>query len=153
MNKHTVTFDGATFKRTSANRIYSHAVIVTTLIADRMADAEQGGRADYKMNFKFYAQLADGTSEFLARNGNQFPRGKDDDRIQEAQAWLDRGEQGEIDRHVRAEQDYIAKAPKTADGLSVITCAGWCGRYDLAQKLAGSVKHGTPHIVETEVKG
>lgn len=147
MNKYKVVFAGHTFTRSSKNRTYTHAVIVTSLVSDARDTAIRNGRAAYRINVEHYTAIANGTSRYLKRNGNQFAHVEDETRIAEAQAWIASGEQGSIDRHLLAVDQAKNRTP---DGLCFVGCAGWCGRLDLAQKLAGTIKHGTPHILPVE---
>lgn len=148
MNKYKVVFAGHTFTRGSKRRTYTHAVIVTSLVSEARDAAIKNGRYAYRLNVAYHTALANGTSEFLKRNGHKFAEVDDDKRIADAKAWLERGEQGEIDRHLRAVDE--SKCNRTPDGLCFVHCAGWCGRLELAQKLAGTVKDGTPHIMPAE---
>lgn len=139
-NRHSATHQGFTFTRTSANRTYSHAVLVQEDLAEDRKRAERNGREYFRINASYWRELAGGVHESAQRFPGQYTPERIATDIAEAQAKLDMGEAGHADASLaRFDARQAAKPTKTlADGRTYFTCAGWCGREDLARKLASS---------------
>lgn len=139
-NKHTATHQGLTFTRTSANRTYTHAVLVQEDLAEDRKRCERYARDAFRRDRDYYQQLANGVNELHAKYPSQYPPEAIAEEISHAQAWLAKGESGHADEALAwFDARQAAKPTKTlADGRTYFVCAGWCGREDLARKLASS---------------
>ena len=137
---YTAEHQGFTFTRKS-HRTYTHAVLVAgSLDADR-ARCERDARRNWHTNVAYHQALADGTSTFLARKSWE-TEDQHSARVAKEQAdssaWLEGGEAGLVERLLAQHDARAAKVRTLDDGDTYFTCAGWCGRLDLAGKLAGS---------------
>lgn len=140
--KYQATHEGRTFTRTSP-RTYTHAVVVKgNVYADRER-CERQTRETWTMNLAYHQAKAAGTSRFLERSSWESPEAHQA-RVTETQAkaaaYLDGGVEAEVLRQLaafdlRLKAD-LAKGFKLDDDGTYWSCAGWCGRPDLAAKLA-----------------
>lgn len=119
----TATYDGHAFKRVSA-RTYSHTVIVPGSIAADRAKGEASVRRGWQANLRYCQAQARG--QFVCRTHEERQT-----RIRKAMDWVALGEQGHVDA-------YLADFDKRHAGKPDLYYwnAGWCGRHDLALKLA-----------------
>lgn len=146
---YTAEHQGFTFTRKS-HRTYTHAVLVQqSKAADREA-CEREARRYWHVNLSYQLECAAGKNPTAKRFPDQYPPERlEADRV-DAQAWLDKGENGHV-ADALARHDARAVEVKTmADGDTYFSCAGWCGRLDLAGKLAG--QHAGSVIVEAVAK-
>ena len=127
-NKHSATHQGFTFTRNSKGRTYSHAVLVQRDLVEDRKRWECSGRDSFRVNKGYWLELVQGRHNRSAQD------------IAAAQVKLDMGEAGHADEALaRFDARQAAKPTKTlADGRTYFVCAGWCGREDLARKLASS---------------
>lgn len=148
---------GFEFFRSSVSRTYTHAVVVAGSYAADRADCERGARYTWKLNLAYHQAFADGSSEFLQRKTWE----KDDaayaERIAketaDGQAHVALGLDGFVAQQLAAfDARAAARSNRSAnnDGDTYFWCAGWCGRADLAQKLAA--KQGGVVLVAVPVK-
>lgn len=135
--------NGIVHKRTSQNRQYTHTVVALRSKALALAAAvSKDAHRNRVANFQFHREYLDGTSRFLERRTWQTEQQHQEQMatdIQRAREEL----QGDMDVN-----DYVAR--KQREALEDVEKAdlagqftryenlGWCGRFDLAQKLASS---------------
>jgi len=155
---------GQTHKRTSESRIYTHTVVFLPDFAADMALADK----DYKQdgsNFAYYCELAAGTHEHVThvipRSGyhasysdEQVAKFQEAQREQNAKGIADA--KAVTEGHTR--ESYVAA--RRAKRVAAVNegnaagyyakwqNAGWCGRYDLAQKLAAKTAGAKVEILE-----
>lgn len=139
--KHRVTHDGQTFTRTSKSRTYTHAVLVPISLAARIAWAIEVAEFAWAQNQAYHQELAAGTSRFLGPREWETSEAQkatraalDAEKVADSKAWLALG----LDGHkAKAQAGALAcwreSFPDQDTGWA---CVGWCGRLDLAQKLA-----------------
>lgn len=134
---YTAETQGFTFTRKS-HRTYTHAVLVQeSKRADREA-CERSARQSWHMNLAYHQACAEGRNPTAARFLDQYPPARlEADRVA-AQEWLDMGEAGHVAAALARHDARAAEVKTLDDGDTYFTCAGWCGRLDLAGKLAGS---------------
>lgn len=139
-NKHTATHQGFTFTRTSKGRVYSHAVLVQEDLVEDRKRADRNGRESFRRQVNYYTGLSNGFDKVADDFPARYTADLRAQRIADANAWLAKGEGGHAAEAVAWFDARQAKTPtKTlADGRTYFTCAGWCGREDLARKLASS---------------
>ena len=125
------SFEGATFTR-SSKRTYTHAVLCRRSLAEDRANLEQSVRWNWKQNRAYYASLVDGTcSLFVEFDYSEEKRAKS---AADGAAWLAGGLERHLSEALGAFDARVAGRPDR-----YLVCEGWCGRPDLAQKLAASV--------------
>lgn len=136
MNKHRVLHEGFTFTRNSANRKYTHAVLLRGSRAADRIECERGTREAYQMNLPYYSALANGVNDLWKKYPEQYPAEVIAADIARAKAWVELGEGG----HVAAALASFDRSSHTLanDGDTYYSAAGWCGNLNLAAKLAGS---------------
>lgn len=146
--KHAATFDGHTFTRTSKTRVYTHAVIVAYDIEVERARTAQFARDSFKANRSYYEKLAN-DPVYVGKfgNGQTYTKEISDSERAGARAWLDLGEDGHAKKAVEGFDKSLTGCELSSDGTSYYGVAGWCGRADLARKLAAQSSRRT-HIVE-----
>ena len=131
---------GIVHKRTSQNRVYSHTVVGRRSFNANLKAAQEGHIPTERSNFKFYMAYVNGTSEYLAKksweNEEQHKRRVDDEvaRAVSALAGTTTFEQ----YRAMLRENAIARVMKAQrEGqYDKYVNLGWCGRLDLAQKLA-----------------
>lgn len=135
MNKHTATYDGHTFKRTSAERLYSHTVLTINSVADARARSEKWARDSWASNLPYRREIVAGT---IAAH---------QEKRAVSQAIIDGGP----DAAAAESLTRFDAEPRllSSDGLRYYTNAGWCSRLDLARKL--QAKYAGSVIVEAVV--
>lgn len=145
--KYFATLHGHTFTRGST-RVYTHMVVAhVNLVAAReqaVVDAVKGWDRD----LQWFQDVADGKPRPGYGNHPATPRTQDE--IDAAKAHLARGKEGFVDQEMVDYDRYAANYLKSADGVSHVYDAGWCGRPDLAAKLAAKTPGGV--IVEAQIK-
>lgn len=130
---------GATHKRTSLHRIYTHTVVALPNAAKHVLNAKhQGDRAVVLRNFAYYEALAAGTSQHLARRSyeNEIQHLEHVNReTTQALAELDGCGTAEeyVDMLVERALASIQKR-REAGYYDTYQNMGWCGRPDLAAK-------------------
>jgi hypothetical protein len=135
--KHTATFNGQTFTRTSATRVYTHMVVARSSYRYALEKAQVVPCAE--SNFNFYRRALDGSQPHT--------------RPEYAAERLMGAETVEqfIELH-RAAQVAKVEQQKAEGAFDRFGDCGWCGRLDLAQKLAASKRawpgYDEVHIVE-----
>jgi len=159
--KHTVTLDGHVFKRTSANRTYTFAVLYTTNIERELAKTAKEAAASWDRNLDYTKEQAAGTDigkypdYMIGPNGpygynpyldREACRREHDERARKQQqgaiAELAAGKDAFVAEAVARKRKYLRKLPRAANGTDYITVAGWTSRADLADKLANSRRAG-----------
>lgn len=160
------TLDNVTFTRTTANRTYTHMVVGKTNIAQARVNAEKSARTYWETSLSYMQERAEGkhpahitpVSGFHESYGMADPvkyaayvaecDKQSAKRVVDALAWLAIGEEGLVAQYLA---DFDARRAKStnisADGQDFLWDAGWCGRLDLAHKLAAK----TPRAVVLEV--
>lgn len=130
-NKYTATHEGFTFKRTSQNRTYTHAVLVRCSLRADIEREIQRARKTYAQDLDFYRDIATG-----AREASSHYEGDPAASRESAQAWIDAGPDGLAAKYVDHLTRSRAGRQLAADGDTYYAYIGWCGRLDLAEKLA-----------------
>lgn len=149
--KHTATFQGHTFKRTSANRTYTHMVVGLVNIAEARARNEEGARDYYARNLSYYTKMAaGGTYKGTYGDGSPYERPISDQERDAARVTIAGGADKAAEDSLRSFDERMATSLKTEDGLSYVYSAGWAGRMDLAVKLAARTPRG--QIVPATIK-
>lgn len=132
---YTATHRGFSFQRKSL-RTYTHAVLVPVSKAARRASAETGARRDWTTNLAYQQAVASGNNP----NAKRFPAQYTPERLAEdsekAQAWLDKGVEGLVAEALALFDSRSAGWELDTDGDTLWTLSGFCGREDLARKLA-----------------
>lgn len=147
--RYSVEHQGFTFTRNS-HRTYTHAVLVQGSVAADRERCERDARWTWHANLSYHLDRAACRNPLAAKYPDQYtPERIEADRV-ESQEHLDEGEAGYVARQLKRFDGYAADRKTMADGDTYFTCAGWCGRLDLAGKLAG--KHVGAVIVEVVAK-
>lgn len=156
--------NGAVHKRSTDRRVYTHTVVFLPSYEADMANAthKDWAKTDAS-NFNYYTRSAAGLNaprNYRAEHPDKWTA----EEIAESQAWSDEENAKRIARgreetsgHTlesyiaakRAERVQFIEDRKAAGYYRTYQNAGWCGRLDLAQKLA--TKHG-PSAVILEAK-
>lgn len=132
------TYDGCTFKRSTANRTYTQMVIVRNDIAQCRIEMEKAARNTFARDFDWYTQMARG---YWVYNGKNTPFSAEE--IAEGKALVAGGVEKYVESRLADFDATMRKIPnKSSDGKSYYSDAGWCGRYDLAHKLAARYTGG-----------
>lgn len=138
--KYFAAHDGITFTRNSP-RTYTHVVLIRESIAGQKAIKEQNARERFARDLAFYTEQAAGQS--------QRGRMPTIDEITYAKAWLATGADGMAAHSIAYfEQDIAGRI--SSCGQYYYWVAGWCGRPDLAAKLAA--KNAGAIILEAQKK-
>lgn len=148
---------GTVHKRTSENRTYTHTVVALPSYEFDMAQNDKDWEVDAK-NFGYYVQIATGHDPHPTRNYRaDYPEKWTAEEIAAGQAHADAENakriQDAADRvtgHTRetyvaaqrAERAAKVNARKAKGYYGEWVNLGWCGRPDLAQKLAGQAQGG-----------
>lgn len=147
--------NGKTHKRTSENRTYTHAVIARPSYecAIKHLDnkrAEQNTRS----NFEYHLGFANGTSRWLTKNTWETEQQHQERAAREIARSVE-----ELNGSKTADE-YVAMVRKQhldrieearAKGFyDTFTCVGWCGRLDLAHKLA-STTSGNDYYTDVRI--
>lgn len=132
--RHRIEHDGQVFTRNSAGRTYRYAVLSPISLAADLARAEAGARWDWGANQEHHQACAERRYEGVARYPEQYPPEKVDAMAARALAWLALGLDGHIAQALEKAEARWREAFPERD--AAWACAGWCGRLDLAQKLA-----------------
>jgi len=122
-NRHQVTFDGVTFKRTSQNRTYTNLVVVRGMRSEILEAARLAAIAHNQKAATFALQGRDCVGRPWGASWRPDPQASAAD-------------------YTRKAEELIAQGPIVRDTGTAWLDAGWCGRMDLAAKLA-SKEHGT----------
>lgn len=145
MKKHTATHEGFTFTRNSAGRAYTHVVLVRGSAAADRARAEAEARRYWSRNLEHRQETAAGTSEYVtgyswmsAEARAKLAATEGVERQAQAVAELEAGEEGMVAAWLARHDRQQAGRKLAADGDTYYASAGWCGRPDLAAKLAAS---------------
>lgn len=170
-NHYIAKHDGVTFTRSSANRVYAYMVVAVYNIAEERADTRNAAVTYWLRNRGYMQESADGKHpEHLSTPGEFHPSyGMDDpvkyaayrvgvekrsaERVASAKAWLAAGEAGLVAEYLERFDANLAEAHNiSSDGKSFYNSAGWCGRLDLAEKLAGTVSKRARVVILEAVK-
>lgn len=138
--KHTATYEGRTFTRTSENRRYTHCIVrIHNIEAERAATIEDA-RKYYEKNRTYMVFVANQQPGVPATypGDRPFTHTWDADEIRAANLWVDKGLSGLVDEYLSRFNEAMETAHKTSDGQHY-TSGGdeWCGRPDLADKAVG----------------
>jgi ribosomal protein S18 len=139
--------NGVIHKRTTESRKYSHTVVALRSKdwALKAAVSKEMNR-HHVSNFSHYSEFLNGTSRFLERRSwqtkEQHQEAMEND-IQRARDAL----QGDmtVEDYIARKQREDLEAVEKADQCGAFTSysnLGWCGRLDLAQKLASKENGG-----------
>jgi hypothetical protein len=172
--KHTATFQGHVFTRTSVNRSYPFVVLTITNIAAAVAAYATARARSWDTNLDFHQGYADGTGPHCEGHYPDYIQGPNGpygmnpylDRAacraeHDAQARKEKarslkilaeGKDAWVARETAEYREDLLSRRLTTDGKGYITVAGWASRRDLADKLAarhaGSVVVGTSRVVK-----
>lgn len=118
-----VDANGVEHTRKSA-RVYTHAVVYRDQLNERIAQANDKGwiKTD-RSNYRYYRNLVEGTHSYSCITEAD---------IEKARKLTDGVSEEEF--VIREKNLRVARA--NAGDYTSWHCAGWCGRLDLAQKLA-----------------
>lgn len=141
--KHIATADGQTFTRNSKSRVYTHCVVAKPSIECALERAQSKAARDlHRSNYRWYQKT-------LACEGRRFEQSKyvtDEVYREQCQRHID--DAIEELAEAQSEDEYISR--KVGEELAGIAAqeakgfydtwaeCGWCGRLDLAQKLAAT---------------
>jgi hypothetical protein len=137
--KYIAIHDGHTWKRTTANRNYTHAIIKKVSIAASLDEAAESARASWRMNFSYLVYQASGKPFTFDANGRRpftLEAVTDPAVIERAKALLLAGVEPYVAESVGRHAAWIKTAPQASDGLHYYLGANWAGRPDLAQRAA-----------------
>lgn len=157
---------GATFTRTTVSRSYSHMVVAVHSVASERRGAEQSTRDYFKRNHKYYEEIVRGghKEQPIPPSGFHPTRGMTDpanyaayvaridannaQRVIDSTEWLAKGVEGMVaEALAKFDANLATSKYLSADRTERYYDAGWCGRLDLAEKLASTV--GRPWIMDT----
>lgn len=143
MSKYTATHLGQTFTRKS-DRTYTHTVLsihsrreVRAAFAARLVDT-------WNSHLDYYQRRASGES--LGRY--RYTPEQAAEAMAAAKEWVAQGQEG-FTAAALARFDAQAREPLQPDGDTYFVNVGWCGRLDLARKLAA--KYPRTVILEATV--
>lgn len=133
--------NGKVHRRTSVNRTYTHMVVSRPMVRGFTVHAHD------RDNFWYYMAFIDGTSKWLERK----PWESEEQYQTRAKYEVDRakdalGDARTFEDHVknmRARHEAWAASVKVDD----FSAEGWCGRLDLAQRLASSLSGSRAEVV------
>lgn len=142
--------NGVEHKRTTSDRTYTHTVVAQRSKAAAMVGATAIGWAKTdRSNFEYYVQIASGNDPYPARNymtSDRFTA----EQIAGHQAVVDADNAKRV-AEAKATTDGVALADylaaKLAERFARVEAGdyvsyvnhGWCGRHDLALKLASKI--------------
>jgi hypothetical protein len=145
------TIDGCTFKRSTAGRTYTHMVVVESNIVLQRKEVAERAAKEFADNLDWFNQQARGWW-FYDGNRTQAPEKIlfSAEEIADGKAKIAAGVEGFVANKLANFDAAIAKhSRKSSDGKSTYGDAGWCGRADLAQKLAAKYTTGQfAHITD-----
>jgi hypothetical protein len=154
--KFTAIHDGHAFKRSSQNRIYTHTVIVGVNISVARDEAKLSASASYEMNLKWHQSWLDGTCEYLVKASYDTQERHDADvkqHIETATRVVNGGLEGAIAESLARFDNEMSNSLISTDGTMFYYNAGWCGREDLAIKLASQkLKAGRKSFIVSVVQ-
>lgn len=143
--KHIATADGQTFTRNSKSRVYTHCVVAKPSIDCALERAQSKAARDlHRSNYRWYQKT-------LASEGRlfeQYTHISDEQYREQCEYNLARAV--EALAGAQSEDEYVSR--KIGDELAVIAAkeakgfydtwaeCGWCGRLDLAHKLAATTR-------------
>lgn len=133
-NHYHATHDGFTFTRSSQNRTYTHVVITRVDHAQSIADAVRRAGDDWDLNLDYWTSVANGTdghADHYAKTNPQYAQ----ERQQDAREQLARGRDAYIEEARQRSAKRLASCDPFGRGYHWGDI-GWCGRPDLAVKLA-----------------
>lgn len=134
MNKHRVEYDGLVFSRNSKSRKYSHVVLRPSSLAGALNNAEASARYDWRANKEWHEARAEKRNPSVAKFPELYPPERIEKEAAESRAWLDGGLDALLlAGRKRALENWRHCYPDRDNGWYVV---GWCGRADLARKLA-----------------
>jgi hypothetical protein len=152
MNKHTATDrTGTVHTRNSANRVYTHTVVARPCYKSALEVAVSPGHQD-ESNFAYYAAYLDGTSRFLVKPAYRSEEAHAEQCEKDiARAREKIGEAKTVAEYVAMKRQARLAAveeARVAGGYEIFGNLGWCGRLDLAQKLAAGA---SPYWTEVTI--
>lgn len=144
---------GAVFTRTSV-RVYSHMVVAVYDAAEERLACERQHRGTWKLNLKYRQECATGAHKSTPFQSERWTAEQNAREVVEtdkrnaaqkahAQELLDKGVEAIVAEELAAyDERRLTDKFASADRTEFYRDAGWCGRLDLAEKLATSVmKH------------
>lgn len=131
--KHIATLDGQTFTRSSKSRVYTHCVVAKpSYEAAVRAASAKGWLEAHRSNYHYYVgKLAKGAQ-------NEWDQSYVDKARERLAGIAD--EQAYVDAEVAKSLARVEKA-RTEGYYDTWAECGWCGRLDLAQKLAATKRN------------
>lgn len=132
---YTATHRGFSFTRKTL-RTYTHAVLVPVSKAKRRDDAKQAARRNWNVNLAYQQAVAAGDHPQAKRFPANYPPERLAADALEAQAWIAKGEAGHVAETLARFDRRAADWDLDTDGDTIWTLSGFCGREDLARKLA-----------------
>ena len=133
--------NGKVHRRTSANRMYTHMVVSRPMIREFAIHPHD------RDNFWYFMAFIDGTSKWLERKpweDEEKHKARCEVEVQRAREAL--GDARTFEDHVKnmkARHEAWAASVKVDD----FSAEGWCGRLDLAQRLASSLSGRRAEVV------
>lgn len=137
-NRHSATHLGFTFTRTSATRRYTHVVLTQHSMAADRRDAEASARRCWTTNLGYHQERAGGVHRLAEKYPAQYTPEAIAADVAESQAWLAKGVEGHVAEAMARFDARRVDWQTLDDGDTYFCAAGWCGREDLARKLAAA---------------
>lgn len=147
MNKHTATHNGQTFKRNSENAIYTHTVVSKPAFNYEQALAHAKADKHYDSKWIAYCKEAASLDYKYASVTSDKDRAE---YVRQVEIGPDA-----LNAEVAARQVARVEENNAKGYYEAFQNAGWCGRADLAQKLAEKTRkygHREVTILVAEVK-
>lgn len=144
--KHIATADGQTFTRNSKSRVYTHCVVAKPSIECALERAQSKAARDlHRSNYRWYQKTlaCDGRlyEQYKYVTDEQYAKQCEDNRVRAVkELGAVRNEDEYISREVSKELAGIAAQDAKGFYDTWAEC-GWCGRFDLAQKLAATKRN------------
>lgn len=145
MNKHTASYRGLTFRRTSMTRTYTHVVLAPGSLSGDRATAEKWARERWNQNLAYYTELAGGDHKLSREFPALYTPERIADDIKKALEWVAQGEDGHV-ADAMAFFDARRRKTGTIDGDVYYAVVRWSSRRDLAETEAR--KHPGAVVVE-----
>jgi len=149
---------GAKHTRTT-NRTYTHTVVVMESYEDAVAQAHASHAANlkgaYKKDFDYRVAIATGNDPYPTRKWVDGIESVDAEcqalRVADAKEAVDGGFDAYVARNLASKLQYV-EGRKARGWFSKWLNLGWCGRADLAQKLAAKYTGQKIEILVATVK-
>lgn len=130
--KYIAHHDGRRFERNS-HRTYTHCVIEQGFLHEDRERAADAARYDWKTNRGYHLAKAEDRCPIVAKYPDHYPPERIAKDKANAIEWLAKGKAGLVAEALARFDARNAGKPDEYWG-----CIGWCGRLDLARKLAAT---------------